>query len=170
MLERIGAAIRAMLAAMKAMVWKTVRVGDKLISMLVPGPAPIEPVVQDDPAAEVAAVESMTALRNAANLLVQGHTLPPALVKVVPGLQVAWLQAMSRHELCKLILSRDDAIRLHLRGIAPIHGLVPFDAEAIRDVAAARAQRPQPARVPRRTLRAVLAEQEEAERSPWAIA
>lgn len=162
MLGKIAAAIRAIVAAMKTMVWEFVRVGETWVKRLVAGPAPIEPLVQGDPAGQAAAIGSMTALRNAANTMVQGQTLSPALAKAIPALQASWLQSMTRAELCKLILAKDDAIRLHLRGIEPIRGLVPFDAEAIRDVTAARSERPAPARVPRRTLRAVLAERESA--------
>jgi hypothetical protein len=156
MLGRIGAAIRAALAAMRTMVWKTVRIGDRLISMLVPGdPAPAMPAVE--PVGQAAAVESMTSLRHVANTLVQGHPLSQAMEKSIAPLQLAWLRSMTRSELCKLILANDADIRGHLRG-KPIKGLVPYDAAAIRDVAAARAKRPEAPRPPRRTLRAVLAE------------
>lgn len=156
MLGRIGAAIRAVLAGMRKMVWRTVRIGDRLISMLVPGdPAPEMPAVET--ARQAAAVESMTSLRHVANTLVQGHALAADMEKSIPAMQLAWLRSMTRPELCKLILANDADIRAHMRG-KPIKGLVPYDAAAIRDVAAARAKRPEAPRPPRRTLRAVLAE------------
>lgn len=163
MLGRIAAAIRAVLAAMPRYLVKKILEAGVWVSRLVAEPAPPPPVISAEPAAQVAETESMIALRNAANAMAQGFVLTPAQAEAIAPLQADWLRSMTRQEICQVILAKDDDIRRHMRGIAPIRGVVPYDREAIADVTKARKDRPAP-KPARRTVAQVLAEREAAQR------
>ncbi|KQN75038.1 hypothetical protein [Devosia sp. Leaf64] len=82
--------------------------------------------------------DDMSAVRELAKTLAAGMDPNPEMLKGIPDLSIKWLRAMDRAALCKVILADDAKIAAHLRGQAAIRGLVPYNAEAIDDVAAAK--------------------------------
>ncbi len=100
--------------------------------------------------------DDLQAVRELAKTLAAGIDADPALLQGVPDMTIAWLKAMDRRGLCTVVTAKDEQLAAHLRGRAAIKGLVPYDREAIADVAASKDQ-PRP-RDRQPTLRDLLEE------------
>lgn len=82
--------------------------------------------------------DDMSAVRELAKTLAAGLDADQAMLKGIPDMTIKWLRSMDRSALCKIALADDARVAAHMRGQAPIRGVVPYDKTAIDDVAAAR--------------------------------
>lgn len=145
MMRAIGRMLRAMKRAAQASVKVLVRVGDKLVAMIVPAPLPPMDMIEDDmvPANDNPAATPMTgsvhsAIRNLAYARMLGRLPTPAELGAVSAMEADWIAVMSEEMNRKLLKASDAEISAHIRGRANIRGVLAFDADAIDDLATAR--------------------------------
>ncbi|WP_157970089.1 hypothetical protein [Pelagibacterium sediminicola] len=150
--------VAAVLAAMPRFVWQKVCVCGEWISQLVAVPAmPVEaaPAPGGEASGNTADLEEIKGMKRLAGVLVQDQTPSEDDTKGLSDKAIDWLRALDRRSLCAVLAADASQLRAHMRGKAPIRGMVPYDTAAIKDVLAANARQPEP----RKTLRAALAEQ-----------
>lgn len=141
MIKTIMRAIRVALAAMPRLIMKTMEIGGRLVSMLLAVPA--EPPTPE-PAAEYNTDDVVTyleAIRTAAAHLAADQVPPEAAANVLSGAEAAWLTALDRPMLCKIVGTGDDALLAHMRRQKVIRGVLAADPQAVADYRAAQRRR-----------------------------
>jgi len=129
-------AIRAAAAAMRRLVLVTVRVSDRLISMLMPAPMPAIDELEPEPAAPDPSRDTgsqFMPIRNLAYARLQGTMPTPAMLAAAGRLQTEWISAMSPAMLKAVLLADDKRLHLHMRGIECIKGVLRYDEKIIDD-------------------------------------
>ena len=129
-------ALRAAAAVMRRLVLVTVRLGDRLISMLMPAPMPaideLEPETSaPDPSRDTGS--RFMSIRNLAYARLQGTLPTPAMLAAAGKLPCEWVSAMSPAMLKSVLLADDRRLHLHMRGIETIRGVLRFDEKIIDD-------------------------------------
>lgn len=152
------------LASLPRFVYRTVlRAGRFVVEMFSVPAEPlsaISPAVAQEAKGASATDADIAALRRVGGAIIQGQVPKGEDLGAVPEKAVQWLKAMEKRQLARLLTSQDAAIKAHMRGITPIKGIVPYEAEAIKAVTKARQAEPK-----RRTLRDLLPDIE-ADREP----
>lgn len=145
MMRAIARMLRAMKRAAAGTVKVMVRVGDKLVAMIVPAPLPPMDMLEDDmvPANDNPVATAMTgsihsAIRNLAYARMLGRLPTAAELGAVSAMEQDWIAAMDAEMNKKLLRASDAEISAHIRGRACIKGVLAFDADAIDDLATAR--------------------------------
>lgn len=152
-MQRFLAILAALMATLPRYVWRAVTEAGKTVMRLfveAPSPAPaprVAPVQQ--------AQDDYDSVKNLAKTLLAGQQPTADALKAMPEQTFAWLKALDRQGLAKVALADVAVLRAHMRGGAPMRGLVPYGKAAIADVTEAR--KPKPA-ARRRTLRDELEE------------
>lgn len=136
--------LAGVMAAMQAFghfVTRVVRRGGRWVTELIrlPGQpasaAPVAaPVVTQTP-------DDFTAIKRLAGMMIRGLDPSAADLRAVPEQTVRWLASIGRDGLAKVCCADDQVLRGHIRGWAPIRGLVPHDPETVADVLRARKSR-----------------------------
>ena len=145
MMRATGRMLRAMKRAAAASMGVLMRVGDKLVAMVVPAPLPPVDMLDDDmvPANDNPTATPMTgsvhsAIRNLAYCRKLGRLPTPAELGAVSAMEADWIAAMDAEMNRRLLKATDGEISAHIRGRARIKGVLAFDADAIDDLATAR--------------------------------
>lgn len=145
MLKAIGRMLRAMKRAAAGTLKVLVRVGDRMVAMLVPAPLPavdmLEPELEaanDNPASTPMTGSVHATIRNLAYARMTGRLPTPAELGAVSAMEADWIAAMDAEMNRKLLRASDAEISAHIRGRACIKGVLAFDADAIDDLATAR--------------------------------
>lgn len=141
-MRQFFAILAAVIAAMGTFVWRTVREGGRLVARLFREPGTPPAMSQTASAAPDAKPEDYDAFKRVAGILAMDRVPSPEDLKALPAKGVDWLRAQDRQALHTLMCADTDMIRAHIKGRAMIRGVVPYDAEAVRDVTAARAAAP----------------------------
>lgn len=153
-MQRFLAILAAVMAALPRYVWRMVTEGGKAVMRLfveppAPAPAPrVAPVAQ--------AQDDYDSVRSLAKDLMLGKQPTQGALAKMPEQTFAWLSALDKQGLAKVAVADVAKLRAHMRGGAPIRGLVPYDKDAIDDVVAA--NKPKPA-ARKRTLRDEIEDQ-----------
>lgn len=144
-MKSILAAIRAVLARLAAGTTRWVRKGGHWVLEHIPAftaaPAPmpmVEPVAS-------AAPDDVAPIRRVAGVLAQGKPPQPADLAGIADRHLAWLRQLDRLELCRVLAAKDEQIRAHVKGIAPIRSVPQADAETVSQLKASREARRQEA-------------------------
>ncbi|GLQ53614.1 hypothetical protein [Devosia nitrariae] len=161
-MRTILAAIGAALRAVAAFTWVVCKRTGRLVLQLVPdfgasapAPTPVSsPSRYAPPAGETGGlIERIKAMATA---MAMGEDIPAEAFQAVPEQTAAWLMAMDRTMLCRVISARDADLKDHLRGNGSIRGVIACDPRSIADYVEAMerdARPPEPERpAPRRTL------------------
>ena len=136
MLRAIAAAIRSAMKRLARLVWVTVEIGGRLVSLLryESGNEAAEPVAADaGQVAEVAPDQRLAAIRE----LVLDYARAPGMQvskMLRPGISaetVAWIRALDPVQLARITCSSDTALTEHMAGKRSIKGLLPHDREAV---------------------------------------
>ena len=136
MLRAIAAAIWSAMKRLARMVWVTVEIGGRLVSLLryESGVEAAEPVAADaGQVVEVAPDQRLSAIRD----LVLDHARNPKMPvseMLRPGVSaeaVAWIRALDPVQLARITCSSDTALTEHLAGQRSIRGLLAYDREAV---------------------------------------
>lgn len=147
-LKAIRNILRAMKRATGGLIRKTVEIGGKLVSVLVPGPvAAAEQDYADYEVPEVAqslkeGYEVEHAIYDAAVELLGGGELKPETAERITADQLKWLSAMPDEMLRKVLCSQPYAVRDHLKGERSIRGVLRFERAAIDEYIEAMARQP----------------------------
>ncbi|MBJ6986051.1 hypothetical protein [Devosia sp. MC521] len=162
-MKSILAAIARVMRAMRATAWRWVQVGGRWIQEMIPGGAP-EPVgpsadvvaeveaAQAEPSAR--AVDDIGPVKTLARLMWAGVALRPEHMEGITERELDWLRVLDQGMLHTLAVADKEQIDAHMRGRAPIKGMLPFDPAAVEDMKRAQAM-PVPTDG-RRTLREML--------------
>lgn len=166
-MKGILAAIERVLSAMRTTAWRWVQVGGRWIREMIPGGAPAPTGPSDDVMADVKAVQAelsavkadvkvdeIDAVKSLARLMWAGVPVRPEHLQGITDRELDWLRVCDTDMLHKLAMADGQMIRAHMRGTAPIRGVVPFDPAAVEDMKRAQAM-PTPTGG-RRTLRELL--------------
>lgn len=144
MLKAIGRMLKAMKRAAAASMRVLVRVGDRLVAMIVPAPLPPMDMLDDD---QVPANDNQgtpmtgsihSAIRSLAYARMTGRMPTAAELGAVSAMEADWIAAMDAEMNRRLLKASDVEISAHIRGRANIKGVLAFDAEAIDDLATTR--------------------------------
>lgn len=152
-MQRFLAILAAVMAALPRYVWRAVtEAGKTVMRLFVEPPAPA-PVPRVAPVAQ--AQDDHDSVKALAKTLLAGKQPSAEALGKMPEQTFKWLKALDRNGLAKVAVADVAVLRGHLRGGAPMRGLVPYDKAAIDDVTKAR--KPKTA-ARRRTLRDELEE------------
>jgi hypothetical protein len=141
-LKAIGRMLRSMSRAARATIRKTLFIGGKLVSVLLPaGPPPIDDLEPDDAANDnvPAPISENAGIRDLAYCRLQGRMPAAQQLGAVTQLQADWLAAMDSEMSRRLLKATDAQINRHLRGNDTIKGVLPCDADTIEDYTTAMA-------------------------------
>ena len=145
LIRAIGRMLRAMKRATAGTVKVLVRVGDRLVAMLVPTPLPRVDMLEDEfeaandnPASTPMTGSIHSAIRNLAYCRMIGKMPRAAELGAVSAMEADWIAAMDAEMNRKLLKASDAEITAHVRGRARISGVLAFDADAIDDLTTAR--------------------------------
>jgi len=129
-------AVRAVLAAMAALVWVVVRIGDRLISMLQRQPIPmideLEPAMPTEVDQARAAGEE-AAVRNLAAIVLRGGTPGPEHFAAAGEKASEWLSVMDNRMLKLVVMATNAELHDHMKGRRGIRGLLYFDEETVNE-------------------------------------
>lgn len=159
------AAIARVLRSMRSTAWTWVQEGGRWVMKLIPGAAAPEvagpsPEVQAEVADAMAerstflADEETFAVKRLALLMFAGIALRPEHLEGITDRELDWLRVLDQSMLHKISVADHQQIRAHMKGTAPIRGVVPYDPAAVANMKSAWAI-PVPSSG-RRTLREVL--------------
>lgn len=127
-------AVRAVLAAMAAMVWVVVRIGDRLISVLQCQPMPmidqLEPAMPTE-VDQARADGEEAAIRNLAAITLRGGLPGPEHFAAAGEKASEWLAVLDERMLKLVVMSTDREIRDHMRGRKTVKGLLYYDEETV---------------------------------------
>ncbi|HTO28653.1 MAG TPA: hypothetical protein VL017_08685, partial [Devosia sp.] len=133
------AAIAAMLASMATVVMRRCVITGRWIADRVRsiGATPMPPMaIEPEPAADEPDAE-LAKIRELAAALAREDEDDRHFVGVSDN-TVAWLSLLTPVQLARVATATDAALAAHIKGLAPIRGLVPADAESVAALAAAR--------------------------------
>lgn len=137
------AIIAAVMRSMGSFTARLIKRAGKWVSELVRVPAAPAAAEAADavPNTEPSKANDLDAIRELAKVMATGRNPEAEMLRGLPPRTVKWLAAMDRAQLVKVILAKDTALAAHMRGGAQtISGLVPYDVQAIDDVAKAKSE------------------------------
>ncbi len=125
--------LRSVARAMSRLVMITVRIGDRLISKLVPAPMPTVDELEPDAAdnAERDTGSAFMPIRNLAYARLSGTMPKPTDLAAAGKLSSEWVSSMTPEMLKKVLLADDVKLHKHLRGVETLKGVLRYDEAAI---------------------------------------
>lgn len=136
------AAIRRALAALANGTWKLVRIGGRLIRMLVPSPLPpspeqiVENALGERPQIDATLDERLQSIRELAHAMISGAARGEHFGAVHEN-DARWLMAMPPEMLRVVVCTTDRMLADHMSGRDTIRGLLRYERETIAEYAAA---------------------------------
>ncbi len=136
-MKAISLGLRAAARAMTRMIWVTIEIAGRLVSVLRPAPMPLVDQLGPDVADDVDQADELMPIRQLAYSRMAGTMPTPAVLAAAGAMGTPWVSVLSPAMLAAVIAADDNHLRRHMRGIERIRGVVPYDKAAIADVRSA---------------------------------